>query len=104
MKLLSDVLAAVKDLGTTFIVLDRLDTCESNIVMDELVRLVDDSACNVKLAIIGETSIGGGKWHPEYLPKDEYRLDRVCNHQDWNQWRMTNREMNRGERPFTCTS
>ena len=46
MKLLGDVLAAVKDLGTTVIVLDRLDKCESkfNIVMDELLRLVGDSA------------------------------------------------------------
>jgi hypothetical protein len=105
-KLLGEVLAAVKDLGTTFIVLDRLDQCEGkfNVVMDELLKLVGDPACNVKLAIIAETSTGGGEWHPEFLPEDEYRLDHVFRHQDWNQGKLTNHEMNRGERPLTWTS
>ncbi|KUJ17982.1 uncharacterized protein LY89DRAFT_717619 [Mollisia scopiformis] len=106
MKLLGDVLAAVKDLGTTFIVLDRLDQCEGKFkfVMDELVRLVGNPACNVKIAVIAETSIGGGEWDPDMLSEVEYKVDRVFRRQDWNQARLTNLELNRGERPLTWTS
>jgi hypothetical protein len=104
--LLNDLLAAVKDLGTTFIVIDRLDQCESplRIVMDELLRLVGDEACNVKLAIIAETSYKRGDWHPEYLQEDEFALNRVFKHKDWNQGRMTHQEMSRWDWPLTWTS
>jgi hypothetical protein len=105
-ELLNDLLAAVKELGTTFIVIDRLDQCESElrVVMDELVRLVGDAACNVKLAVIAETSYGRGYWHPEYLREDEYALKRVFCHKDWNQGRMTHQEMNRRDWPLTWSS
>jgi hypothetical protein len=104
-KLLSDVLAAVKDVGKTFIVLDRLDQCEGkfDFLMDELLRLIGNPACNVKIAIIAETSIGGGEWHPEYLPGGEYKLDRVFRHQNWNQSTLTNQEIN-SERHLTWTN
>ncbi|TVY32027.1 hypothetical protein LSUB1_G008432 [Lachnellula subtilissima] len=106
MELLSEVLACVKEFGTTYIVLDRLDQCEGkfNLLMDRLVRLVGDPGCDVKIAVIAETSIGGGKWHPEYLPEGEYRLDHVFGGQAWNQARLTNLEMNRGDRALTWTS
>ena len=106
MKLLGSVLEVVKDLGTTFIIIDRLDQCEGQfrVVMDELVRLVGDPTCNVKLAIIAETSFGGGEWKSEYLPEGEYRVDRVFNHQDWNQRLLTNQEMARGELPLIWSS
>jgi hypothetical protein len=106
MRLLGSVLEVVKDLGTTFIIIDRLDQCEGQfrVVMDELVRLVGDPTCNVKLAIIAETSFGGGEWKSEYLPEGEYRVDRVFNHQDWNQRLLTNQEMARGELPLIWSS
>jgi hypothetical protein len=105
-RLLNDLLAAVKDLGTTFIVIDRLDQCESQlrVVMDALVRLVGDVACNVKLAVIAETSYGRGDWHPEYLLEDEYAFERVFRRNEWNQGRMTHQEMSRRDWPLTWSS
>ncbi|TVY81584.1 hypothetical protein LSUE1_G003620 [Lachnellula suecica] len=102
-KLLRDVLTPVRDLGTTYIILDRLDKCQGkfNILMDELVKLVGDPSCDFKLVIIAETSLGGGEWHPEQLPDDSYSLDRVFTCQDWNQSRLTNLDLNRGEKPLT---
>ncbi|TVY38285.1 hypothetical protein LOCC1_G007041, partial [Lachnellula occidentalis] len=106
MELLGGVLACVKGLGTTYIVLDRLDQCKGklNVLMDELVLLVGYPGCDVKIAIVAETSVGGGVWHPEYLPEGEYRLNRVFRRQDWNQPRLTSLEMNRGKRALTWTS
>jgi hypothetical protein len=105
-RLLNDLLATVKDLGTTFIVIDRLDQCESplRIVVDELLHLVSDAACDVKLAVIAETSYGRGDWHPEYLQEDEFALERVFTRKDWNQRRMTHQEMSRGDWPLTWSS
>jgi hypothetical protein len=104
MRLLGNVLEVVKDLGTTYIIIDRLDQCEGDgqfrVVMDEFVRLVGDPGCNVKLAIIADTSLGRGEWKSEYLPEGEYRVDRVFNHQEWNQRLLTNQEMNHGELPL----
>jgi hypothetical protein len=112
MKLLGSVLEAVKDLGTTFIIIDRLDMIDRlgqregqfRVAIDELVRLVGDRRCNVKFAIIADTSYGGGEWKSEYLPEGEYRLDRVFKHQEWNQRLLTNQEMNRAELPLTWSS
>jgi hypothetical protein len=99
-------LVAVKDLGTTFIVIDRLDQCENplRVVMDELLRLVGDAACNVKLAITAETSYRRGDWHPEYLQEDDFALSHVFTRKDWNQGRMTHQDMSRGDWPFTWSS
>jgi hypothetical protein len=104
--LLRDLLGAVKDLGTVFIVIDRLDQCESplRIVVDELLRLVGDEACDVKLLVIAETSFGRGDWHPEYLQEDEFVLNRLFVRKDWNQGRMTHQEMSRGDWPLTWSN
>jgi len=103
--LLRDLLAAVKELGPTFIIIDRLDQCESKlrIVMDELVHLIGDTACNVKLAVIAETPYERGDWDPEYL-QDEEALKRVFSSKDWNQKRMAQQEMNRKDWPLTWDS
>jgi hypothetical protein len=102
-KLLRDLLAEVRNLGTAFIIIDRLDQCESElrIVMDELAGLVSDSACNVKIAVIAETSYGRGEWRHEFLKEDDYALDRVFVHKGWNQERMINQQISRGEWPLT---
>jgi len=106
MELLSEVLACVKKLGTTYIVLDKLDQCEGkfNVLMDKLVRLVGDPSCDVKIAVMAETSIGGGEWNLKYLPEGEYRLDHVFKRQAWNQAKLTTLEMNRRDRALTWTS
>lgn len=101
-RLLRDVLAQVKDVGTTFIILDRLDLCEGKIsvLMDEFAKLVGDLECNVKIAAIAETSTGRGQWHLDQLPDDEYKADRVLSCQNWNQLRLTTVEINKRERPW----
>ena len=105
-RLLRDLLAEVKDLGTAFIIIDRLDQCESEIriVMDELAGLVGDATCRVKVAVIAETSYGRGEWRHEFLKEDDYALDRVFVHKGWNQERMTNQQISRGHWPLTWSN
>ncbi|CAG8955734.1 hypothetical protein HYFRA_00011000 [Hymenoscyphus fraxineus] len=103
LKLLEDVLAAVKALGPIFIVLDRLDQYEGkfSFLMDELVRLVGKSTCHVKLVVIADTSLRRGEWHPEYLSDENIDMDRIFVRQGWNQRKLTNLELAKGERSLT---
>lgn len=93
--LLGEVLATVKDIGPWYIILDKLDQYEGkfNLLMDELVKLVGGSSCNVKFVVIVDTSIGRGEWHPEYLSGDNIRMDRLFMRKDWNQLKLTNVEL-----------
>ena len=105
-RFLGDVLAAVKQFGPMYIVLDRLDQYDGkfSVLMDELVRLVASPTCNVKFVVIADTSIGGGEWHPEYLPEEDFRLDRIFIRQDLNQTKLTSLELSKGDRPLTWIS
>ena len=97
-RLLRDILAEVKELGTNFIIIDRLDQCESEIriVMDEFAGLVGDKSCDVKIMIVAETSYGRGEWRHEFLKEDDYALDRVFVHKGWNQERITSQQITWG--------
>jgi len=80
--LLGDVLLAMQDLGTVYLVIDRLDCCERKIkdTMNELARLITvlrSPEFRVKIAIVAETSEGGGTWNWEYLPEHEFATDRI---------------------------
>ena len=67
--------------------------------MDELVQLVFDSECLVKIITVVETSYGHGGWHPEYLQDEKNVSNHVFVKKDWNQVRLTQLEMNRRYRP-----
>lgn len=102
--LLGEVLWEFRDLGTVYIVIDRLDCCQSKIdnIGNELARLITvlgPVEFRVKVAIVAETSGGQGNWHWAYLPEVEYATDRLFIVQDWNQRRLTPSESSLPRRP-----
>jgi hypothetical protein len=102
--LLGELLLEFRDLGTVYIVIDRLDCCQSKIdnIGDELARLITvfgSVEFRVKIAIVAETSGGQGNWHWTFLPEHEYATDRLFIKQDWNQRRLTPMESALPRRP-----
>lgn len=102
--LLGEILLEFRDLGTVYIVIDRLDCCQSKIdnIGNELARLITvlgQAEFRVKIAIVAETSGGQGNWHWAYLPTPEYATDRLFIVEGWNQRRLTPSESSLPRRP-----
>ncbi|KAK4446489.1 hypothetical protein QBC34DRAFT_331299 [Podospora aff. communis PSN243] len=102
--LLGEVLLEMRDLGTVYLVLDRLDCCQSKIdnITNELTRLITvlcSPDFTVKVAIVAETSGGEGNWRFEFLPDHEYATDRVFVVKEYNQRRLTTSETSLPRRP-----
>lgn len=102
--LLGEVLLEMRDLGRVYIVLDRLDCCESKIdnITNELTRLITvlgSPDFTLKIAIVAETSGGEGNWRFEYLPEHEFATDRLFVVKDFNQRRLTTSETSLPRRP-----
>lgn len=107
--LLSDILLEMQDLQTVYLVIDRLDCCDTriDIVANELARLITihtSTAFRVKVAIVAETSGGSGNWNAEFLPEHEYATDRLCVVKGWNQRRLTPGETSMPRRPSIWSS
>jgi hypothetical protein len=107
--LLGAVLLEMKDLGTVYFVLDRLDCCKTRIdnLTNELARLItvmNSPEFRVKVAIVVETSGGTGNWRSDFLPEYEYATDRLFIVQHWDQRRLTSSETSLGRRPSIWSS
>jgi hypothetical protein len=90
---LVEVLMDLRDLQTVYLVIDRMDCCETKIdhMCNELARLVtnlDSPDFRVKVLIVAETSGGNGHWHCEFLPSHEYSTERLFDVRNWNQKRL----------------
>lgn len=102
--LLGDVLLAMQDLGTVYLVIDRLDCCEGKIkdTSNELARLITvlrSPEFRVKVAIVAETSGDGGRWNWEHLPEHEFATDRIFAMEGLDQRRLTTSESSLPRRP-----
>lgn len=102
--LLGEVLLELRDLGTVYLVIDRLDCCQSRIdnIGNELARLItvlSSPDFRVKIAIVAETSGGQGNWHWAFLPERDYAMERLYIVEGWNQRLLTTRETSEPTRP-----
>ena len=90
-RLLREVLVELKDLGTFYIVLDRIDlgSWKLHRVMTALMRLVlDEQVGNVKIM-----TTAAEFWDIESLELNETVRGKVLAHQEWNQRLMTPMEI-----------
>lgn len=94
-RMLREVLVEVKDLGTIFIILDRVDMCGWKLhrIMDALVGLVLDDLWKVKIMIVHNPVGSDEKWEMEEM--DEKALSRIMVHQEWHQRWLTPLELQR---------
>lgn len=93
-RLLREVLLDIKDLGTVFLLLDRVDLCSWKLhnVMAALVELVESESCMVKIVVVLDTV--RGEWDSDR--GEESALDRVMVHQGWDQRKLSPMEVKKG--------
>ena len=98
-QMMHEVLGEVKDFGTIFIVLDRVDLCDWELGrgMSELVKLVLDDLMKVKIMVVHNPTFGK-MWDTDEV--DEKAPGRVMVHQEWNQRRLTPLEMQRAHSAY----
>ena len=89
-RLVRELLAEIKDLGTVFIVLDRVDLCSWKLhhVLKAFVGLLQVESLQLKIM-----TTANAYWDIENL--EETALRRVIVHQDWNQRPLTSQEIQR---------
>jgi len=105
--LLNALLSYMAGIGVIYIVLDRMDQCETLIrdFMNELCCLVvSPPGVTVKVAVVVETSGGNGNWDPENEMTDRRLYDTVKKSlfltKQWNQQLLTYHERSRHNRVY----
>jgi hypothetical protein len=107
--LLQGVLAQLRDMGTLYIIIDRLDRCAEDSaqkLMDLLARVVTvvgDASFRVKIAVVVETSGGAEGWRHHYLSEYDCKLGRLFVRQAWDQTKLTPYESSLRVRPRIWT-
>ncbi|KAJ2986019.1 hypothetical protein NUW58_g5232 [Xylaria curta] len=94
--LLKAVLSNMKGIGMIYLVLDRMDQCETpiNDLMNELSRLLVSQTVMIKIVVVVETSCGNGNWELNGMNREIYHQvrDRLFIYKNWNQRLLTYQE------------